>query len=122
MGMKEGNSDPCMNLIYSALPCFWLNAVFEVEANNFAIVINSSKEGKQTKIYGPGNHNISCFNKLQGIYNFHEDYPNNLIESDIGDFKVARVNQGFIMHFDCSGQNVILPPGIHLIRDPMIYQ
>jgi hypothetical protein len=25
------------------------------------------------------------------------------------------------MNFDCSGQNIILPPGIHKITDPMIY-
>lgn len=39
----------------------------------------------------------------------------------MGDLKIARVDQGSIMHFDCSGQNIILPPGIHLIRDPLIF-
>ncbi len=26
------------------------------------------------------------------------------------------------MSFECSGQNLILPPGIHKINDPLIYQ
>lgn len=34
---------------------------------------------------------------------------------------IARVNQGEIMSFECSGQNIILPPGIHRITDPMIF-
>jgi hypothetical protein len=31
------------------------------------------------------------------------------------------VNQGSIMNLECSGQNIILPPGIHMIRDPLIF-
>jgi hypothetical protein len=93
-----------------------------VEQNHFALVINQSESGKKTLIYGPGYHILGYFNRLQGVYSFHQNYPNNIIESEIGDLKIARVNQGSIMSFECSGQNLILPPGIHKINDPLIYQ
>jgi hypothetical protein len=54
-------------------------------------------------IYGPGYHFLSFFSKFQGIYGFDQNYPNNIIESTIGDLKIVRVNQGSIMNLECSG-------------------
>lgn len=121
LDMKSGNSNPTSNYLTCMMPCCWLNLIFEVPQNHFALVINEFDGGKRTVIYGPGYHIINYFNSLQGIYSFHTNYRNNMIESSIGDLKIVRVNQGYIMNFDCSGQNVILPPGIHKITDPMIF-
>jgi hypothetical protein len=44
-----------------------------------------------------------------------------LIASTIGDIKLAKVEQGTIMHFEFGGQNIILGPGIHLINEPLTF-
>jgi hypothetical protein len=77
--MINANSDPFSNMISCLLPWSILNTVFEVEANSFAIVSHKNSEGTSTKIYGPGCHSLDCFHKLQGIYNFHSKYTNNII-------------------------------------------
>jgi hypothetical protein len=65
---------------------------FEVEKNHFALVITGEGPVKRTVIYGPGFHRIGFFNKLEGIYSFDNEYPNNLIASSIGDIKIAKVD------------------------------
>jgi hypothetical protein len=62
--MVEGNSTPCCNLITCCIPCCWLNVIFEVPANHFALITNESSDGKKTIIYGPGFHIINYFNSL----------------------------------------------------------
>jgi hypothetical protein len=54
-------------------------------------------------IFRPGVHILGYFSTLQGIYSLNESYPNNIIQSDVGDLMIVRVNQGFIMSFECSG-------------------
>lgn len=103
LNMIEGNSNPLTNLLTCMVPCCWINLIFEVPSNHFALIVNESSEGKKTLVYGPGFHIINYFNKLQGVYNFHQQYTNNMVESEVGDLKIVRVNQGFIMNFDCSG-------------------
>ena len=88
--MKEGNSDPCMNIFYGLFFC--CTSTIEIEDKSFGIVINKSSEGIKTKIIGPGCHFLPPFNYIHGVFNFHEEYDNNLIESPVGDFKVLRVN------------------------------
>lgn len=91
-----------------------------MENNHFALVIHKTSEGTRTEIYGPGYHLLSFFHRLQGVYSFHDNYPDNMIKSENGDFQIVRVNQGSIMSLECSGQNIILPPGIHKISDPLV--
>lgn len=61
--MIEGTSTATSNYLNCLCPCFCL-VVFDVKANHFALVINESDEGKNTKIYGPGFHKLSYFNSV----------------------------------------------------------
>lgn len=90
--MIPGNSSPTRNYMSCCFPCCWCFPIFEVPANHFALVINETSEGKRTVFYGPGYHMLSYFNSLQGVFSFHKTYNNNIIESDIGDMKLVRVN------------------------------
>ncbi len=121
LNMVSGNSTPCLNCCFDCVPCCCLCSRLEVPVNHFALVINQSDRGEKTLIYGPGFHNLSYFSRLQGVYDFQSPHNDNLIVSEIGDLKIAKVNQGCIVNFECSGQNIILPPGIHRIEDPLIY-
>ena len=102
-----------------------IKEVFTVKANHFAMVIEYHKSGKRTRLYGPGYHILGYYNKLVGIYTFGEcgsGTNTNVISSTNGDLVIAKVEQGTIMHFECGGQNIMLGPGIHLIREPMVFK
>lgn len=64
---------------------------FKVPNNSFAFVLEDADDGRKTVIYGPGFHIIGYYNEVQGIYSFDKRYPNNIIESKIGDLKLAIV-------------------------------
>jgi len=102
--MKEGNSSAesidcwkgfsciCCPLILPFI--YWkTRTVFHVEANNFAMVITEDKKnGRQTELYGHGYHVLGYFNRLQGIYSLDRTNSRNLIESEVGDLIIAKVN------------------------------
>ena len=91
MKMIPGNSTPCCNLITNCLHCLYWGPVFNVEKNKFAFVKVYESSGTKTYIYGPGYHMLGYFSKFEGIYSFDQKYPNNIIESQLGDLKIVRV-------------------------------
>ena len=109
----------CLSLIY-----FYTRERFEVPQNEFALVASDSGKAKCTLIYGPGYHMLGRYNKLLGIYNLAKmngPAGNNLIVSPVGDLIICVVDQGTLMHFTWTGQNIFLGPGIHKITDPLIF-
>jgi hypothetical protein len=84
LGIIDGNATPyetdfkriqsnlCCCLIYPLIQ--WnIKKVFSVKPNHFAMVIQSHKSGKRTRLYGPGYHILGYYNELIGIYTFGEE-------------------------------------------------
>lgn len=58
---------------------YMTRTIFEVDKNCFALVIEKTKEGRKTEIYGPGYHVLGFYCDLDGIYSFKDQNQNNII-------------------------------------------
>ena len=100
---------------------YWSRERFGVPKNHFAVVKVSSGEQVHTELYGPGYHWLSFYHSLEKVISFSELTSTGRFESATGDLQIALVQQGTIQHYVYNGQNVILPPGLHVIRNPLTF-
>ena len=56
------------------------------------VVTEDNKGGKQTELYGPGYHILGYYNRLLGRYSLDKLNEKNMIESEVGDLKICKVN------------------------------
>lgn len=61
----------CLGAIFICpLVYYSSRAIFEVNNNSFAFVTVRDSDGAKTVIYGPGQHVLSNYHSLEGVYSF----------------------------------------------------